>query len=412
MEIKFDRLSIEGWRQFEKIDISFHQKLTVLTGANGAGKTTLLNLLNRHFGWNLQFVSTPRKQKKGVLKYLTDIWEGRLWPSQQQTPKGHEIIGEIEYSNETKATIDVPEKVVESYNVTIRGQQQVPGVFVSSHRPAYVYQKLQQIPTILDAKDQIFNKYLNDLRARYNINARVTSPSFRIKEALVSLATFGYGNEVVSRDDEAIKTFEGYQSVLRIVLPKSLGFNKFIIRMPEVLLDTDTGEFSFDAVSGGVASLLDLSWQIYMSSLLNSSFVVVIDEPENHLHPALQRSLLPDLIKAFPTVQFVVATHNPFMVTSVPDSNVYVLNYNNVRKVESGLLDIVNKAGSSNEVLRDVLGVSNTLPIWAQDKVNSIIEKYSGIGISENSIKGLRKEMSELGLEHLFPEAITTIVGN
>ncbi len=144
---------------------------------------------------------------------------------------------------------------------------------------------------------------------------------------------------------------------------------------------------------------------------MNSSFVVVIDEPENHLHPALQRSLLPDLIKAFPSVQFVVATHNPFMVTSVPDSNVYVLNYNDVQKVESRLLDLVNKAGSSNEVLRDILGVSNTLPIWAQDKVDSIIEKYSNIGISENSIMELRKDMSELGLEHLFPEAITKIVG-
>lgn len=41
----FTRIKIEDWRQFSNIDITFHEHLTVLTGANGAGKTTVLNLL-------------------------------------------------------------------------------------------------------------------------------------------------------------------------------------------------------------------------------------------------------------------------------------------------------------------------------------------------------------------------------
>jgi predicted ATPase len=43
--VKFNNLRIEGWRQFDNIDIEFHPRLTVLTGANGAGKTTLLRVL-------------------------------------------------------------------------------------------------------------------------------------------------------------------------------------------------------------------------------------------------------------------------------------------------------------------------------------------------------------------------------
>ena len=52
-----------------------------------------------------------------------------------------------------------------------------------------------------------------------------------------------------------------------------------------------------------------------------------MDEPENHLHPSLQRSVIPGLLDAYPQAQFVVATHNPFVVTSVRDSNVVVLGF-------------------------------------------------------------------------------------
>lgn len=67
----------------------------------------------------------------------------------------------------------------------------------------------------------------------------------------------------------------------------------------------------------------------------SESFVALIDEPENHLHPELQKNFLGNLIKAFPKVQFIVATHNPFMISAVRDSNVYVLNYNELNKVFS-----------------------------------------------------------------------------
>ena len=50
----FSRLKLSDWKQFSKVDIHFHPKLTVLTGANASGKSTILNLLSRHFGWNYQ----------------------------------------------------------------------------------------------------------------------------------------------------------------------------------------------------------------------------------------------------------------------------------------------------------------------------------------------------------------------
>ncbi|MGQ7871561.1 AAA family ATPase [Bacillus sp. 1A] len=43
-------LKIKNWNQFDNVDIDFHPKLTVLTGANGAGKSTILRMFSTQLG--------------------------------------------------------------------------------------------------------------------------------------------------------------------------------------------------------------------------------------------------------------------------------------------------------------------------------------------------------------------------
>ena len=97
------------------------------------------------------------------------------------------------------------------------------------------------------------------------------------------------------------------------------------------------------------------------------------------------------------------------MVSAVPDSDVYVLDYGKNRKVHSRLLDIVNKAGSSNEVLREVLGLPFTIPIWADDKIQRIILRHSQMELNEELLRSLREEMAPLGLDHLYPEIVSRV---
>ena len=62
---------------------------------------------------------------------------------------------------------------------------------------------MTEIPTDVQAGNQLFDQYVNNIRQAYVPNARIQSPSYRLKAALISLAMFGYGNQVVAPNNEA-----------------------------------------------------------------------------------------------------------------------------------------------------------------------------------------------------------------
>lgn len=475
----FKHLRLSGWRQFKSVEIDFHPNLTIVTGSNGAGKTTILNVLNAHYGWQGQLVSTPMSAGAigGGYTYLSDLWDVDLIPltslfleheatkraaldsakggmtaeyleqleSQlgqvlsQISPKkrgslatafvrwvdsgrfdpidmtaaeqkDNRPIGQVGFIDGTISQILVPTKVTTSYQVQFSPRQQVKGLHIPSHRPIYAYQPVQSIATAPKGREQMIAQYTEIIRNRYMGHHHERTPNYYIKETLITLATFGYGNQVVDAVPEYLSLFEDFQKVLSLVLPPTLGFQRLSIRIPEVVLVTKTGDFSLDAVSGGLASIIDIAWQLFMYSPKGESFVATYDEPENHLHPELQRSFLPNLLKAFPAVQFIVASHNPFMVSSVPGSNVYVLRYDETNKVVSKLLDTVNRAGTANEILRDVLGLEYTLPLWVEGELDKIVAEFEKEPITPEGLDRLRAKMKALRLDQYVPETIAKLV--
>ena len=264
---RFDSISVAGWRQFGQVEIDFHPRMTVITGANGAGKTTLLNILSQHFGWALRFVGTPRIDRGGGQRYFSGVFN--------EAVSGNVEVGRLVYDDGNIAPLSVPTEG-EAFRISLSNMQAVPGIYLTSHRPVYTYQKVTNIPTEVQAGNELFEQYLSNIRQFYQPRAQVESPSLRLKSALISLAAFGYGNQVVAPNDEARLTFEGFSEVLAHVLPSDLGFRQVAIRMPEVIFETRTGEFSLDAASGGIAALVDVAWQIYMKSRSDPTFTVLM----------------------------------------------------------------------------------------------------------------------------------------
>ena len=406
--MKFKRLKITDWKQFAGIDIEFHNRLTVLTGANGSGKTTLLHILARCFGWNFQELATPKKDEKtGVIHFFASLFR------RKQEENNPVVIGTLSYSDYHVSELTVnPKESSARYLINFNNHRQVPGVIILSHRSVFKYQTVPSVSTRKISRKQAYD-LVNELSMRDSLEENPyhhRSVNYHIKETLLSWAIGGSGNKYIEADAEAMEWYDGFESVLKIIMPKHIGFEKLSIRNYEIVFVTKTGDFMLDAVSGGIAALVDLAWQIYNYASSEKEIIVLIDEVENHLHATMQRSVLPDLLKAFPHVQFIVSTHSPLIVGSVKESNVYAFRYNDDNRVYSERLDLVNKARNANEILNEVLGVPFTMPIWAEDALNTIIEKYARRDISEEMVNEMRAEFKKEGLEELMPLAISKVL--
>lgn len=417
MGVRFNKLTIHDWRQFANLDIEFHERLTVITGGNGAGKSTVLRLLGQHFGWDATLLATPRIGNSGDLTYSSGVWDLPVQaPGQQGT-----VIGELSYTNGQKSNLRVPSAAAVQYSVQIERPQNVAGINIGSHRPISGYRQVGNIPTTSLGAQHAYQVYFNETVNLYQNSYSVLGPMYRMKEAIISMAMFGPGNEYVQRNERVLRVLEGFKQVLRNALPKDIGFKDISVRLPDVVLVTDSGEFIIDASSGGIMSIIDLAWQIYLYSQGQSEFVALLDEPENHLHPAMQRSILSSLIESFPNAQFVVATHSPFIVSSVKDSHLYVLRHSTQpgapssgvkRAVHSLRLDKANKAGTAGEILRDVLGVPVTLPKWAEDEVKEIAAGFEVNSLTSETLSDLRRRLDDAGLGEFYPDALRQVVDN
>ncbi|MBX3175703.1 MAG: AAA family ATPase [Gemmatimonadaceae bacterium] len=391
----FTHLKLSRWRQFESVALDLSDRLVVLTGPNGCGKTTLLSLLGRHFGWNQQFLSSPLTSKRQRRRY-SDAWDAEEQPEISGVP-----IGTLGYSEGHQARIVAPVADSTQTNIQLDNQRPVAGIHIPSHRPPPGYARLQNIPIDPKTSEQHFQAYQNFLFQSYGESPR-RNPSVAMKEALIGFAVFGEGNSSVSANQEYEGILRGFESILGKLLPQHLGFERIEIDTPEVLLRTRTGRFPLESMSGGLNAIFGIAWQIHMHAIGGRTCTVLLDEPENHLHPSMQREFLPRLLDAFPDHRFVVATHSPFVVASSPVAAVYGLLFGTNQRVTSRRLEHTDLAGSPQRLLRDVLDVPVVMPLWVEARIKQLLSGFADRSFDADAISELRERLREEGLESAF----------
>ena len=63
---------------------------------------------------------------------------------------------------------------------------------------------------------------------------------------------------------------------------------------------------------------LDIAYRSYiLNGTTDSEGIVVIDEIDLHLHPALEQVILQCFQETFPNIQFIVSTHSPLVLTDI-----------------------------------------------------------------------------------------------
>lgn len=104
---------------------------------------------------------------------------------------------------------------------------------------------------------------------------------------------------------------------------------------------------------------------------LMTNGVVLIDEVDLHLHPAWQQRILNMLQRAFPQLQFIVTTHSPQVVSSVPKECVRVVNPD---AESASSLSSQTQGVESQDVLANVFG---TNPAPERDQWVMKLEEYA-----------------------------------
>lgn len=433
----FERLRVFNFQQFEAVDIDLSNRLTILTGANGAGKTTLLKILGNHFNWYSNFLTSPSSAAREKIraariqanKNLTDSKIRALIKQEldeldrQRRQNPHygpaysdpEYIGALTYRGGIESLIEPHDSGGSmEFSIALMRQQNVNGLYIGSHRAIAPYRTVDAIPAEFSPPDRLLDAFIDQLRSAlgyqtYN-SASDYGSIYQMKMTLLAAALYGEGNSSVRPDATAREVWDGFQVVLRLILPSSLGFVRLVSEPPEILVETNRGEFAIDSLSGGLRALFELAWQIHLKAFDSDDFTVCIDEPENHLHPSLQRSLVPNLLRAFPAANFVLATHSPFIVTASEQSSVYVLRYTEDNLVVSELLDFADRSMSAELTLTEVLGVESTSPVWVEQKYQKIMDQFRDSQASPDGLAALLDTLVENGLGNLVPGAIREAV--
>ena len=87
-------------------------------------------------------------------------------------------------------------------------------------------------------------------------------------------------------------------------------------------------------------------------SLLNSPAIVLIDEVELHLHPSWQQTVLTTLMEIFTNTQFIVTTHSPQVLTSIPSRHIRILDGGKAHTV-----DEQTQGAEASRLLKHIFGV-------------------------------------------------------
>ncbi|HMY01299.1 MAG TPA: AAA family ATPase, partial [Agitococcus sp.] len=134
-----------------------------------------------------------------------------------------------------------------------------------------------------------------------------------------------------------------------------------------------------------------------MPDPLQTEGVVLIDEVDLHLHPGWQQTILLDLMRTFPNIQFIVSTHSPQVVSSVKPECLRVIDWLNEHP---RLLPVLFSEGAeAQQVLLDVLGVKSARVTELQivQKLENYQEMVANNQWDTKEALALRKTLDQWG---------------
>ena len=413
--LKINKLYLDNYRAFEDFTIDFDEQLTVLIAINGKGKTAILDAIAVAFG---TFVNATGLAN-GAVFHREDVrrFKARETQSNEMEEKypltlradGYIDNDNIEWIREFKkpngATTTKDAKPLTQYgekiqNIVVNGENtNLP--LISYYGTGRLWAQKRATENKKKSETSRLSGYIDCLDSFSSYKAftswyeYVCKSEFEIKmEALEK-------EHIKLPDNEFTDMRKALQEAVNHIIQSNSGWQDIIYKQKAesiVMQHIEHGELSVAQLSDGIRSMIGLVADIaYRAIKLNShlknapketSGIILIDEIDMHLHPKWQQTVLTDMMKAFPKMQFIVTTHSPQVLSTVKKEQIRILDDNRVITPSSSSL-----GEDSSILLAEIMGVSPLPPLEIVEKRKEYQRAVEDRQYDTTNAKTLRQEL-------------------
>lgn len=380
--MKLKNIKISNYRCFKEAGIDFDDYITLVVGKNGAGKTAILDAVAVSVSTFLLGIDggVSRSILKDDARYEFHDLNGTIDP-QHQFPVSIESTGDCLNQQNVKWIRSLNS---ESGKTTIKDAGELTGLakkvqkqimtgdkslvlpLISYYGTGRLYAQKKEkrnMKSLTEFKRQV--GYVDCMAAESNEKLMLNWFQMQTLKSLQEQQKTGILDRplLLKTVEKAIcSSFERISSARNASLIFDLDTHRLVLEFESA--DGKAQKFAMDEMSDGYKNTLSMIGDIaYRMAVLNPTLgdqvlektpgVVLIDEIDLHLHPQWQQTILSDLHAIFPEVQFVVSSHAPAVINSVPREQIRILDQGEI------YMPAAQTYGrDANSILREVMNVS------------------------------------------------------
>lgn len=389
--MKLTHIEFNNFKAFRNERLSFEDKLTVIAGANGAGKSSVLDAINICLSW----IVARLRSEEGRGNYIK---ESQITVGQTSAT----LIAQFDGLGE----MVIPSK-------SVKGVDKMVSIDISSLKVYSETKRKEIAQTKFNTSIPIFAHY-DVRRAVVDVPLRVSETAFGMFDAYTDSLKgaanfrnfFQWFRAEEDIENEALRenailspnlALQSFRAALGRFLPT---YNNIRVKRRPLRMEIDKegltlnisqlsdGEKIYIALIGDLCKRLSLANPTLHDPTMGEG-IVLIDEIDLHLHPNWQREIAKKLSEVFPNIQFIITTHSPHVINSVPTESVRLLHN------ERGQIIISNAEYGyglpSKIVLKDIMGLTDDIP----EEVSTLVTEIYSM-LTSADIISLREKVDEL----------------
>lgn len=360
----------------------------ILTGKNGSGKSTILKHLNTYINY-LRSGRIPIVEYDELMRAIrenrADHWDIDTRKGEELRLKELNLISPVTTVSFSKDYWPLNrEQIIYSYLKAKRNSEVRP---VSTITKETDFTSQLQSSSSTEIFIQQFKQYLVNKKV-YQAFDQLDNDRTRLSESEAFFDKLTDAFRSIFEDENLALVFvrENFEFFLQL---------------------SDGRRLTFDILSEGFSAVLSILMDLFMRVDLirkqvgdysyNPCGIVLIDEPETHLHLQLQEQVLPLLTSLFPNIQFIAATHSPAVIASIKQATIFDLTTKESRISEE-------TAGRSySDLMISHFGLNNEYSETADTIINQVNNVLNVLGDKPGEMREALQKIYDENSDYLSP---------